>query len=449
MGGSVTTGSPGFGCRHPDAPKGSGVDSYASVLEGLLNINFPCSRGGVSEGEHSHKVMNKATPGCSAKCNLEKWSENYQLFAEHKWDIVIIEPTANTPAEEMVHLKALISAFIFLSRSQPSILLLSASFRLPYWGNATFHPTEYKELPEIESEVSNLADQWGIPFISFPKYIFQNNLYNSSNHQHPLHEGRCFEARCNFWLDAVHITKTSHIMVALLLVDAITEKTVSTLDILDVNKNRSNIFIPANNHLCIPPRPNITLGSLSDVEHIMPSPPATWISFRTESLPLEKGFLVCLTGFRTHNSRGRLSTLYEHTSSLSITNFTLNDEYGSRKQYNASLVLEMPNSQCKKPGYSQYKIQIEYLHSYTTIGVFELLSWKEGKAPKAISSEGKLLCQEDKTGWVFVDSFNASNEEKLSVSKSTSFYVDIDVSFIRAEVHGGDFHLLSIGLFCS
>lgn len=167
-----------------------------------------------------HTVVNMAIPGCSAKCHLTRWVEHYAVFSETKWDLIIIEPTANTGVREINHLRALIAAFEFLSSYHPSILLLSASFRLTIVNGTAIHPDSYQQLPDIEGVVSNLAEQWRIPFVSFPKYVFENNLYNSSNH-----DGWCIEARWNFWLDLVHITKAAHTVVARLLENVIGSNT--------------------------------------------------------------------------------------------------------------------------------------------------------------------------------------------------------------------------------
>lgn len=126
IGGSVTAGSAGFSARHPDSPK-SLNDSYPKILEDYINKDFPCTQS--MDGEPKmHKVVNLAIPGCSAKCHLTRWAENYAVLSETKWDLVIIEPTANTPVREMNHLRALIAAFEILPFDHPSISIIAECF---------------------------------------------------------------------------------------------------------------------------------------------------------------------------------------------------------------------------------------------------------------------------------------------------------------------------------
>jgi hypothetical protein len=414
IGGSVTAGSNGFSARHPDSLK-SLNDSYPKILEDYINDNFPCTQS-LDSKPKMHTVVNVAVPGCSASCHLSRWIENYAVFSETKWDLIIIEPTANTEVRETNHLRALIAAFEFVSFYNPSILLLSASFRLPFFNNTAVHPDSYQQLPDIEGAVSYLAEQWRIPFVSFPKYVFENNLYNSSNHH-----GWCIEARCNFWLDGVHITKTAHTAIARLLENAISSNT---------------------SHLSLPLPPNISQTTLpTEVEALMPSTPEVWISFRTETLPILDDNLICMKRFQPNNSRGRLSTMFVYDMA-NHNNETSNAEY-----HNASFVLKVPSSQRCKDRTNRF--QVEYLHSYTTPGVAELLKWKGGD--EHINSSLAQMCEEEDNkhiGWELVDSFNASNSEKISVSGSKMFDIDAGTSYIKLLVYGGDYHMLSVGYYC-
>ena len=429
LGGSVTAGSPGFSSRHPDAPEGRGIGAYPSALENLLNTNFPCTQG-------SHTVMNKATPGCSAKCNLEKWSENYQLFAEHEWDLVIIEPTANTKVSEMNHLQALVAAFTFLTHTSPSIILLSASFRLPQ-----DHPKTYEELPKIEQLVSDLSALWNIPFVSFPRYLFSNNNYNSSNH-----ERHCIEARCTFFLDGVHLTKTAHNIIARLLLQVITsnKRSLDLGNLDNIKKEDATISISPEAAIKLPSKPAISVEeSLSPVvESLLPKSPVAWISFRTTNLlsPSSNEILTCLEGFTPHDSRGRLSAMYDF-GIANDKNRTYDGNLGIG--YNASFIFEMPRRQCKQEkDFSKFEIILEFLHSYTTNGVLDL-QVRDDKDLMNITCEEHNISE-----WNIVGQFNSSNDQQLSVSNSMKFEVDGGASFVKGTVYGGDFHLLSVGFFC-
>lgn len=96
-----------------------------------------------------------------------------------------------------------------------------------------------------------------------------------------------------------------------------------------------------------------------------------------------------------------------------------NNETSNAEYHNASFVLKVPSSQQCRTGLS-YRFQVEYLHSYTTPGVAELFKWVGGD--EHINSSSAQLCEEEKEfGWELVDSFNASNSEKLLVSGSKMF----------------------------
>lgn len=239
------------------------------VLDELLNKYFPCSNGSNSTiANNTHNVVNKAWLGCAPQCHLNKWIENHDVFVSTNWNLIIVEPTTTGGvggAQEMNELKALVAALATLETSQnSSIILLSASFRLK-----EPHPMVYKDIPGIEFAVSNLADQWGVPFVSFPKWIFDNGLYNASNHQ-----AHCLEARCNYWVDQVHVTKTSHNIIAKLILDSITTYSPSIL-LIDGNvESRTNLNIDGDVRLTLPQRPKITIDGLDlAVKKLLPKIP--------------------------------------------------------------------------------------------------------------------------------------------------------------------------------
>ena len=253
--------------------------------------------------------------------------------------------------------------------------------------------------------------QWKIPFISFPKYLFHKGLYNSSNH-----EFRCKEARCTYWLDRVHITKTSHSIIAGLLMDAITTDT-------------------GKKSLSLPQTPNITIDDT--VKRLLPLMPIIWISFRVQELPNIDKNLVCLEGFHPHNSRDRLSAMYTYGSDEE----TIYREEHHIKENGASFVLKMP-TQCER----DFLIQIEFLHSYTTGGVLTLTSYSK---EVEIAHHASALCIEKTKNSTVIGTFNSSNNEEISVSKSVQYRVAQNVFAVKGTVHGGDFHLLSLGIYCS
>lgn len=435
IGTSVTAGSPGFHAAHPDAPKPF-EDPWPQVMEKLLNAHFPCF-GSNNTSDSIHSVVNKAWYGCGAQCHLQKWPENYDVYSQTEWDLIIVEittggSTGKAMLREVNELQALIAALTTLPLSEhASFILLSASFRLK---DENHHPKTYEELPEIERGVADLAIQWGIPFVSFPKYIFSHELYNSSNHQ-----AHCLEARCNFWLDRVHITKTSHRIIAMMLLHAITTNTTSEFDMLG-NDTRS--YNATFHSLTLPERPHIVIDELPPmVKELLPSFPVVWITFRTKTLPNTDSSLICFNGFRPHNSRERWSTMYEGA----IANLTNNSSGGGEKPHeNATLLLKMP-TECE----NDLRIQLEYLNSYTTMGALDLVSWVDGDTRNNYTTD--QLCEDsaDKdNNFMLLGTFNSSNEEKVSVSKSASFKIDRNTTFVKGRVYGGDFHLLSLGIYC-
>jgi hypothetical protein len=195
--------------------------------------------------------------------------------------------------------------------------------------------------------------------------------------------------------------------------------------------------------ITLPERPNVTIDALSPaVKKLLPSAPKLWISFRTKELPRMDNNLICLKGFRSHNSRERLSTLYEYESTQSATNDTNNFREESQPHHNATIVLRMP-MQCGAP-----LMQIEFLHSYTTNGVLALMSW----TGEVSNDRGFSSCAEpvdSNRTWKFVGTFNSSNDEKVSVPKTIKFRVDKSESFVKGNFFGGNFHLLSIGIYCT
>ena len=62
------------------------------------------------------------------------------------WDLVVIEPTVNTPISEGNHLRGLIAAFTMMMQPTPRIVLLSALFHLADF-NMDTRPLAYDELP--------------------------------------------------------------------------------------------------------------------------------------------------------------------------------------------------------------------------------------------------------------------------------------------------------------
>lgn len=97
-------------------------------------------------------------------------------------------------------------------------------------------------------------------------------------------------------------------------------------------------------------------------------------------------------------------------------------------------MLKVPSSQkCKG---RTNRIQVEYLHSYTTPGVAELRKWK-GRDEHITSSLAQSCEEGEIIGWEFVDSFNASNNEKISVSGSKMFDIDTGTSYVKLLVYGG------------
>jgi len=420
IGGSVTFGSPGWSGKHPDAPQnrkkeGGGwlfsLDAWPTVLEERLNDNYPCSKG----GESKHVVANMGATGCSAKCFIDRWPENIQSFLSSTWDAIIIEPTSNSRVNEMNHLQALISSFARVQQSAglkyPNIILLSASFRLES-ENITERPLEYEQLPGIEEAVSSLASELHIPYVSFPRYIFSNRMYNVTNHRM-----RCLLAECTYWLDHVHLTKAAHRMVADFAFQAITRN--STTAGLLLNNKGIEVQVSFD---------DLIMNISEPVNNLLPAVPAYWLSFRTESLPDSD---ICLDGFEPHNSRGRLSALYNYTRQLK-------DNQGKK----ASFVLELPS--CNN---NDFNIRIEYLHSYTTDGTLELVSWYD--------TEDKRSCDQYRKQEIMrpqfqtVGSFNASNPNLISVSNSSEFRVSGASTHIQGSVYGGDFHLLSLAVYCT
>ena len=428
IGGSVTVGSPGFAANHPDAPKctKNGIqeggwnclyDAWPTVLEKRLNDEVPCS----GDNNDTHVVLNKGYTGCSAKCFINRWHEKIQSFLATDWDVIIIEPTGNTKMNEISHLRALLSSFATMQQSSglqsPNIILLSASFRLEN-ENVTTRPLEYDQLPDIEEGVSSLATELHISFVSFPQYMFSNGIYNASNHR--MH---CLLTECTFWVDYVHLTKTSHRMVAELALKALLR------NITDDNSTTSGILL--NEWSGVQSFDDLILNISEPVKKLLPAIPSYWLSFRTESLPDSEAYpnessgLVCLDGFQPHNSRGRLSTLY---------NSTLQQNESEGK--NATFVLRLPYCNI-----DSFNIRIEYLHSYTTNGTLELMSWTDPGE--------RRWCQDiNISGSVAVGSFNASNPEKISVSNSHEFRVRKGATHIQGNVFGGDFHLLSLAVYC-
>ena len=424
IGGSVTFGSQGWAGKHPDAPgnrkneaeDGGGwlysFDAWPTVLEERLNDDFPCS------GSDRHVVVNKGTNGCSAKCFIDRWPENIHTFLAITWDVIIIEPTSNSKIHELNHIRALLSSFAMMQQSggkqSPNIILLSASFRLRS-DNITDRPLEYDQLPEIEKAVSSLATELHIPYVSFPRYIFLNGMYNASNHRM-----YCLLAECTYWVDHVHITKTSHRMVADFALQAMMRNVTD-------NSTAAGIFY--NEGRGLQSFDDLILNISEPVKNLLPAVPAYWLSFRTKSLPdsvadtNETSGVVCLDGFRPHNSRGRLSALY---------NWTLQQNESERK--NATFVLELPS--CNTDSF----IHIEYLHSYTTHGILELMSWT--------GIEERSCNHPNSSDAVAVGSFNASNPESISVSNSREFRVSKSATHIQGSVYGGDLHLLSLAVYC-
>ena len=389
----------GFMGAHPDAPE-IWMDPYPAVLQRLLRNFVPCYNG-------THQVVNAASFGCSPKCHLDRWAENYGTFATNRWDLIIIEPTTN--GMHMLNpLKALVAAFLTLPMSShhpPKFILLSASFVL----DVNSRPTSYEDLPAFEHAVSNLAMQWKIPFISFPEYVFSKGLYNGSNHEY-----HCKEARCTYWLDRVHITKTSHNIIAGLLLSAITTDS-------------------AIKSLSLPQTPNITINDA--VKRLLPSMPVVWISFRVKELPNVDENLACLEGFHPHNSRDRLSAMYTYGNE-STTYRKAHDI----KENGASFVLKMP-AQCKR----DFQIQVEFLNSHTTGGVLTLTSYSK---EVEIMHNATALCIEKTENLTVIGTFNSSNNEEISVSKSVQYRLEQNVFVVQGTVHGGDFHLLSLGIYC-
>ena len=103
---------------------------------------------------------------------------------------------------------------------------------------------------------------------------------------------------------------------------------------------------------------------------------------------------------------------------------------------NATFVLKLPS--CTK---NDFNIRIEYLHSYTTDGTLELRSWDD--------AENRSCGQHfEINGIVTVSSFNASNPEHISVSNSHEFRVSGGSTHIQGRIYGGDFHLLSLAVYC-
>jgi hypothetical protein len=302
---------------------------------------------------------------------------------------------------EMNHLQALISSFARIQQSAglkyPNIILLSAE-----------RPLEYKQLPGIEEAVSSLASELHIPYVSFPRYIFSNRMYNVTNHR--MH---CLLAECTYWLDHVHLTKAAHRMVADVAFQAMTRNSTTAGVLLNKGIEVQVSF------------DDLIMNISEPVNNLLPAVPAYWLSFRTESLPDS----ICLDGFEPHNSRGRLSALY---------NYTRRQKDNQKK---ASFVLELPS--CNN---NDFNIRIEYLHSYTTDGTLELVSWYD--------TEDKRSCDQYRKQEIMrppfqtVGSFNASNPNLISVSNSSEFRVSGASTHIQGSVYG-DFHLLSLAVYCT
>lgn len=123
-------------------------------------------------------------------------------------------------------------------------------------------------------------------------------------------------------------------------------------------------------------------------------------------------------------------------------------------QQNASFLLKMPNSdQCE----AGFDVRITYLHSYTTNGTLDLLLMTNAqdtdiqatfKAHPEATSSACDLPSTSYLQWEHVGSFNSFNNEQVSVSNSMSFDADRAASHVKANVYGGDFHLLSIAIYC-
>lgn len=108
-------------------------------------------------------------------------------------------------------------------------------------------------------------------------------------------------------------------------------------------------------------------------------------------------------------------------------------------------MLKVPSSQkCKG---RTNRIQVEYLHSYTTPGVAELRKWK-GRDEHITSSLAQSCEEGEIIGWEFVDSFNASNNEKISVSGSKCLTSILVLPTLSCLCMGGDYHMLSVGYYC-
>jgi len=147
---------------------------------------------------------------------------------------------------------------------------------------------------------------------------------------------------------------------------------------------------------------------------------------------------------------------------------------------NASFVLRLPSSPLGSGGnddgdspFSEFSVHIEFLNSYTTAGVLDLKSWtahpsssdsNEGThnithshfSNASATSAASSSCQ----GWralhsemlsdsgSMMESLNATNSEHLSVSKSLKFSVNNKSLYVEGTIHGGDFHLLSLAVYC-
>ena len=217
-----------------------------------------------------------------------------------------------------------------------------------------------------------------------------------------------------YWLDLVHIRKTSHNIIAGLLLSAITTDS-------------------ANKSLSLPQTPNITINDA--VKRLLPSMPVVWISFRVKELPNVDENLACLEGFHPHNSRDRLSAMYTYGNE-STTDRKAHDT----KENGASFVLKMP-AHCKR----DFQIQVEFLNSYTTGGVLTLTSYSK---EVEIMHNATALCIEKTENLTVIGTFNSSNNEEISVSKSVQYRLEQNVFVVQGTVHGGDFHLLSLGIYC-
>ena len=258
------------------------------------------------------------------------------------------------------------------------------------------------------------------------------------------------EPRCNFWLDSVHLTKTSHQLVADFLVHAIT---ITTSD-SEHHTDEGRVHNYPTAILSLPPKLNMTLENLlQEVKKLLPSKPVSSISFRTHPLPLPEELamghqkhnssgIVCFEGFQPNNNRGRLSARARGGEMLGNNT--------------ASFVLRLPLLACNiRPTFTAFRLSVEFLNSYLTTGMLDLFSWN-GTHNVSSSDCSTLwkkypLSDDGNPSMNMTDdgSFNATNGQKLSVSKTLLFPVDKDDLYVGGQVRGGDFQLLSLKGFCT